>query len=225
MKVAGCCSLVLTLVASVGFAADLESWRRTEYNRTRTFQNLASLPDSASTTGGRALGLFLAVDATGVPKMTSQSILPYPGAEAEAKYRDADPFKRPLPEVGVPNLQSWWQVKMVTKKRDHLAHVIMNRGNTKYNGQYLALDPKNGEVIMSKRESANSYWLVRYAGKYRGWDSFLVQNNSETDGVTDMKFLAVDEQTGKLIITADPKRSMNWLIQFAPDLPTETKHY
>jgi len=193
MKSAATLGLLSIFAVLVCSAADLESWRQSDYVRSRTIQNLA----------------------------------PYPGSNYEGWYMATDEDGRVIMSNSESNIDAhnWWQVKMIAKKRNYTSHTIINRGNTRFNGHYLAIDPKSGELILSKRETAHCYWLVRYAGKFNGWDSFYLQLSSDTGGPSDMAYLSIDEKTGNFKMSNRGSRGMNWLIQHAPDLPAETKHY
>jgi hypothetical protein len=126
-------------------------------------------------------------------------------------------------KTGLADMGTYWQVRTITKKRHYTAHVLINRGNTKYNGHYLSVDAETGALKMTKQELNTSYWLIRYAGKYQGWDSYYIQNTAETKGVTDMKFLVMDGESGALSLTDEPGEGMNWTFSNTSDLPAETK--
>lgn len=162
-----------------------------------------------------------------VRSRTIQNLARFPDSNFEGWYlaSDEDGRVRLSKEESNIDAHNWWQIKMIAKKRNYTAHTIINRGNTRFNGHYLAIDPKTGELILSRRETNHSYWLVRYAGKYAGWDSFYIQSSSQTGGANDMAYLTIDEKSGELKLTNRGTRGMNWLIQHAPDLPAETKHY
>jgi hypothetical protein len=142
------------------------------------------------------MGWYLTADKTGAFKMTNKS--------------------------GLDDMGTQWQIRTITKKRHYTAHVIMNRGNTKYNGYYLSANPESGELMLSKQETNTSYWSIKYAGKYQGWDSFYIQSLAE-NGVTDMKFLVIDGETGALSLSDELQAGMNWTIKTPGDLPAETK--
>ncbi len=136
---------------------------------------------------------------------------------------DKDGAFKMTKESGLADAGTNWQFRTISKKRHYTAHVIINRGNTKFNGHYLSADVKTGELIMSKQELPTSYWSVKYAGKYQGWDSYYIQNLSENKGVTDMKFLVMDGASGALTLSDMPQAGMNWTMNNTPDLPAETK--
>lgn len=117
---------------------------------------------------------------------------------------------------------SYWEVKrLFWKERGYTAHALVQRGNNRYNGQYLAVDPATGKLFFSKTEIPTARWLVRYAGKYQGWDATYIQTLAET-GTTDMHFLAIEELTGAVRLSSEATPGAHWLMTKAPDLPAES---
>jgi hypothetical protein len=116
---------------------------------------------------------------------------------------------------------SYWEVKYAFwKDRGYMTHMLVQRGNNPYNGQYLTLDGVTGKLGYAKEAVPEGRWLIRYAGKYHGWDSFHIQNLAE--GPLGMAFLAIDEVTGEVILSAKPIPSSNWFMNDTAYLPAET---
>lgn len=117
---------------------------------------------------------------------------------------------------------SHWEIKkLFWKERGYVTHALIQRGNNKFNGQYLAVNPQTGALLFSKTEVPTARWLIRYAGKYQGWDGYYIQNLAE-NGVTDMQFIAIDEVTGALQLSAKPTAGAHWLMSDTPYLPAES---
>ncbi len=115
----------------------------------------------------------------------------------------------------------WEFKKLFWKERGYVTHAIIQRGNNRFNGQFLAIDFKTGELMFSKTEVPTARWLIRYAGKYQGWDAYYIQNLAET-GNFDMQFIAIDEVTGAVQLSPKPTPGAHWLMGDAPYLPAES---
>jgi hypothetical protein len=123
------------------------------------------------------------------------------------------------------NSESYWELKyMFWKDRGYITHAIVQRGNNRFNGKYLNLDPKTGKLGFVSEPIPTARWLVRYAGKYQGWDAFHIQNLAEND-ITDMMFIAIDEATGEVTLTQKPTPGAHWFMNDTPYLPAETGFY
>jgi hypothetical protein len=180
---------LLTLASTV-VAQDLETGRRADYVRTRTFQSLLWQPGIA--------GHYLAVD----PK----SAVPYLSPVSSIEFSD-----------------SFWELRGVYKHRDYRSHVILHRGNNPLNNRTLGIDPDTGAFIFTKGEVPTSYWLVRYAGKYNGWDAYFIQTLAETPAGFDLGFVTVDPATKAIGLSAKPTAGSYWHIAYTSDLPAETR--
>jgi hypothetical protein len=136
-----------------------------------------------------------------------------------------------IDDLGVPSLstasnkfdsESYWEIKyQFWKERDYVAHAIVQRGNNKFNGKYLCIDLKTGKLAFADTPIPTARWLIRYAGKYQGWDAFHIQNLSQ-DGVFDMTFLAIDEVTGEVVLAPKPTPGSHWFMNDTAYLPAET---
>ena len=115
----------------------------------------------------------------------------------------------------------WEFKKLFWKERGYVTHAIIQRGNNKFNGQFLAIDAKTGKLMFSKTEVPTARWLIRYAGKFEGWDAYYIQNLAET-GAFDMQFIAIDEATGTVQLSPKPTSGAHWLMGDAPYLPAES---
>jgi hypothetical protein len=142
------------------------------------------------------LGHYLSVDAAGGTSLSSQTA-------------DEDNNSR-------------WELKyLFWKERGYLAHGIVQRGDNAHNGKFLAIDPKTGALTYTAEAVPTARWLVRYAGKYHGWDAYTMQNLG-VNGEFDMTYIAIDEATGEVKLSAKPVPGAHWLIDSAPYLPAET---
>lgn len=185
-------SLVVLLALTTAVTAqDLETGRRADYVRTKTFQSLLWQPGIA--------GHYLAVD--------PQSAVPYLSSVSSIEFSD-----------------SFWELRGVYKHRDYRAHVIRHRGNNPLNNRPLGINADTGAFVFTEGETPTSYWLVRYAGKYNGWDAYFIQTLAETEGGFDMSFVTVDPATKNIVLSAKPTAGSYWHIAPTSDLPAETRH-
>ena len=97
-----------------------------------------------------------------VKTRTLQNLAPAPGSSFMGWYVTADKTGalKMTNKTGLADMGTQWQVRTVTKKRHYTAHVLINRGNTKYNGYYLATDPTTGELKLAKQETNTCYWSL-----------------------------------------------------------------
>ena len=128
----------LLCLASSTFAQDLETGRRADYVRTKTFQSLLWRPGIA--------GHFLTVQPQSLDRETLTANLSL------------------SPVSNIEYADSFWELRGVYKHRDYRSHVILNRGNSPLNNRKLGIDPLTGRFIFTQGEVPTSYWLVRYAG-------------------------------------------------------------
>ena len=190
-------AVALLALTSSAVAQDLETGRRADYVRTKTFQSLLWEPGIA--------GHYLTLD--------PGSVQPN-GASARL-------YLSPLSSVEFSD--SFWELRSVYKHRGYRAHVIRHRGNNRLNDQALSVDLFRPEFTLSKGETAASYWLVRYAGKYNGWDAYFIQTLAETDDGRDLSFVTVDPATKEIVLSAKPTPGRYWHIAPTSDLPAETR--
>jgi hypothetical protein len=119
---------------------------------------------------------------------------------------------------------TFWELRGVYKHRDYRAHVMLSRANSPLNNRSLGVDPVSGQLLFTKGEIDSSYWLIRYAGKYNGWDAYFLQTLAETDAGVDLAFLTADPATGVVDLSATPTPGSFWHMTFAPDLPAESRY-
>lgn len=118
--------------------------------------------------------------------------------------------------------ESYWEIKYnFWKDRGYMSHAIVQRGNNRFNGKYLCIDRKTGKLAFTEHPVPTARWLIRYAGKYRGWDAMHIQSLSD-DGLFDMSFLAIDEATGEVILAPKPTPGSHWFMNDTSYLPSET---
>lgn len=180
----------LLCLAGSATAQDLETGRRADYVRTKTFQSLLWQPGIA--------GHYLAVD--------PQSAVPYLSPVSSAEFSD-----------------SFWELRSVYKHRDYRAHVIRSRSNSALNDRVLGINAVLPEFSFTSGETPTSYWLVRYAGKYNGWDAWFIQTLAATDDGRDLSFITVDPATKNIVLSAKPTAGSYWHIANTSDLPAETR--
>jgi hypothetical protein len=183
-------AFALLVITTTAWSQDLETGRRAEYVRTRTFQSLLWQPGIA--------GHYLAVD--------PRTAAPYLSPESSVEFSD-----------------SFWELRGVYKHRDYRSHVILHRGNNPLNNRSLGINPDTGEFSFTKGETPSSYWLVRYAGKYNGWDAYFIQTLAESPAGFDMAFVSVDPTTKAIGLSAKPSAGSYWHIAYTSDLPAETR--
>lgn len=118
--------------------------------------------------------------------------------------------------------ESYWEIEYrFWKDRGYVTHSLRQRGNNKYNGKYLCIDTATGKLGFASEPIGTARWLIRYTGKYQGWDAFHIQNLAE-GGTFDMAFLAIDEVTGEIVLTPKPTPGSHWFMNDTAYLPAET---
>ncbi len=118
--------------------------------------------------------------------------------------------------------ESSWEIKYYFwKDRGYMTHTIVQRGNNRFNGKYLCIDPKTGKLAFANEPIPTARWLIRYAGKYQGWDAMHIQSIAET-GLFDMSFLAIDDTTGEIILAPKLTPGGHWFMNDTSYLPAET---
>lgn len=141
------------------------------------------------------MGHYLAIDDAGIPLLT----------KASSSF----------------DSESYWEIKYYFwKDRGYATHTIVQRGNNRFNGKYLCIDGA-GKLAFADEPIPTARWLIRYAGKYQGWDAMHIQNLA-ANGLTDMAFLAIDEATGEVILTPKPLPGSHWFMNDTSYLPAET---
>jgi hypothetical protein len=116
---------------------------------------------------------------------------------------------------------TWWELVSVGRQRGYRTHMIVSRGNSRFNGMFLAVDEKTGQLGMSDdRDTENTKWLIRYAGYFQGYDAYYVQLLGKTEGGFDLSYLAVDA-AGAVVMQRDVSDAINWRVRRGPALPAE----
>lgn len=119
---------------------------------------------------------------------------------------------------------SYWEVRAVSRHRGYRAHLLVSRGNSRYNDQFLTVDEETGALTMSDDKNAEAVkWLVRYAGRFQGYDAYYIQLLGKTSGGYDLSYLGVDE-TGAVKLQRDVTDAVRWRMRPTPDLPSEVIH-
>jgi len=178
-------------------AQDLETGRRADYVRTKTFQSLLWQPGIA--------GHYLTVEPQSLDRETLTANLSL------------------SPISNIEHANSHWELRGVYKHRDYRSHVILNRGNSPLNNRKLGVDQVTGRFIFTQGEVPTSYWLVRYAGKFNGWDAYFIQTLAESAGGFDMSFVTVDPVTKAVTLSTKPTAGSYWHLADTSDLPAETR--
>ena len=129
------------------------------------------------------------------------------------------------PEVaassGIEESGTFWELRAIGRHRGYRVHMLVNRGNNRFNDMFLAVDEQTGELTMSDdRDAEETKWLVRYAGYFQGYDAYYVQLLGETAGGYDLSFLSVDEN-GKVVLQRDPSDAIHWRMRPTPSLPSQ----
>jgi hypothetical protein len=177
---------------------------------TRAFVLLGVMTSAASLWGGGApLGY--------VKTHTLQNLAPSPSRYL-GHYLSTDVAGQAVVSA---QLNRWEFKPYFWKDRGYLTHFIVQRGDNGFNGKYLNLDPATGQLGFTSEPLPTARWLVRYAGKYQGWDAFHIQNLAE-QGAVGLGFLAIDEASGEVVITSELTAGSHWLMSDAPYLPSET---
>jgi|GEM_PF-1631727 hypothetical protein len=189
--------VALLCLASSAVAQDLETGRQVGYVRTKTFQSLLWQPGIA--------GHYLTVDPQTLNRETAIANLTLSSVS------------------NIEHANSYWQLRSVYTHRGYRGHVIVNRGNSPLNNRKLGLDQTTGKFIFTEGEVPTSYWLVRYAGKYNGWDAYFIQTLAETTGGFDLSFVTVDPATKAITLSPTPTPGSYWHIADTSDLPAETR--
>jgi len=112
------------------------------------------------------------------------------------------------------SMNTAWEVKPgFYEERGYKAHVLVSRGNNRFNSYYLRMDPVSGLIGLSRMETTiddTAKWLVRYAGKYYGYHAFYVQTLAFSEGGFDLSYVAVDERTGELMLSRELTPGAHW---------------
>lgn len=129
------------------------------------------------------------------------------------------------PAISASSSQSesgtYWELRAVGRHRGYRAHLLVNRGNSRNNGQFLTVDEETGALVMSDDKDAEAAkWLVRYAGRFQGYDAYYLQLLGKTSGGFDLSFLAVDDD-GAVTLQRDPTDTVHWRMRPSPDLPSQ----
>ena len=120
--------------------------------------------------------------------------------------------------------ESYWEIRVVRNSlKDYVKHTIRQRGNNRFNGQYLSLtSTEDGHQFgLTADRSANTQWLIRYAGLYRGFNSYYIQTVSGGENDTNFAYVGLDHETGKLDLYRKPVDETHWFLGDGPDLPSE----
>ncbi|MCO6457561.1 MAG: hypothetical protein J5I93_19850 [Pirellulaceae bacterium] len=130
-----------------------------------------------------------------------------------------------LPAISKTSSQSeagtYWEIRAVGKHRGYRSHMLVSRGDSRFNGQFLAVNPATGELMMTDdRDAEEVKWLVRYAGRFEGYDAWYIQLLGETAGGFDLSYLAVDAM-GQVRLERELSPSVHWRLRPSPDLPSE----
>jgi hypothetical protein len=158
-----------------------------------------------------------------VKSHTFQNLAPNP-CKFTGHYLAIDDLGQPVLSVASNKFdsESYWEIKyLFWKERGYAAHAIVQRGNNKFNGKYLCIDSATGKLGFANEPIGTARWLIRYTGKYSGWDAFHIQNLSQ-NGTFDMAFLAIDETTGEVILSPKPTPGSHWFMNDTAYLPAET---
>ena len=134
-------------------------------------------------------------------------------------------------ETGALNLQdrsnqnnsgTFWRIRRVVPHRGyHKTYVLENRMNGTFNGSFLDVNSNTGALRMSATHEADTTnWLIRYAGKFWGYDAYVIQHLTYTRGGFDMMFLSVDPDTYQPVLRRKLNDTSYWFIKAADDLPT-----
>ncbi len=125
------------------------------------------------------------------------------------------------PTSGIEEPDTFWELRAVGRHRGYRVHMLVNRGNSRFNDMFLAVNEQTGELTMSDdREAEETKWLVRYAGYYQGYDAYYVQLLGETAGGYDLSYLSVDEN-GKVVLQRDPSAAIHWRMRPTSALPSQ----
>ena len=131
------------------------------------------------------------------------------------------------PKLNQTQSGGFWELRRdFYRNRAYNSYTIRNRGNSKFNGYYLAIESTTGELMLRRKESVferTTSWMIRYAGKHNGFDSYYIQSQGRSKGEFDMAFLTVDDG-GLLKVVSDPVSGSNWMMRRTPQLPTEVIH-
>jgi hypothetical protein len=116
---------------------------------------------------------------------------------------------------------TYWEIRAVGRHRGYRAHLLVSRGNSRYNDQFLTVDAETGALTMSDDKNAETVkWLVRYAGRFQGYDAYYVQLLGKTEGGFDLSYLGVDEN-GAVKLQREATDAVQWRLRPTPDLPSE----
>jgi len=116
--------------------------------------------------------------------------------------------------------ETQWEIHEVKRRRDYVASVIRSRGDNRFNGDYLEVDGESGQLRLNSEKTKAAEWLVRYAGRYRGYHTYYIQTLLKSDGGFDMWYLGIDKSSGEVVLSEKPNAETNWFLHVAPELPT-----
>jgi hypothetical protein len=118
-------------------------------------------------------------------------------------------------ESNVVNSGTWWEIDDMyfNTYQGYLTHRVRNRGNNAINGRSLVSNADGSLDFGPIDELTDSQrWIVRYAGLYKGYHAFFIQN-------TKMEFLTLE---GNVIKISRPISSgAYWHIHAGPVFPTD----